>query len=134
VAETVPTAEVLNNLGVAHLRTGEPGAADLFRRAVEMDSADPDLHFNLGYALWNYYHEHAECHSSLEKSKDVVLRQTAITYPAYQHCGIGWHLWQMCLDDLKVEAEQVIVESPCSAFISFLVSHGLSEIRCVSSG
>jgi tetratricopeptide (TPR) repeat protein len=52
LAQTVPLAEVLNNLGAAQLRTADSGAAESFLKAVEMDSADPVYHFNAGYALW----------------------------------------------------------------------------------
>jgi tetratricopeptide (TPR) repeat protein len=52
LAGTVPLAEVLNNLGAAQLRTADPGAAESFLKAVEMDPADPVYHFNAGYALW----------------------------------------------------------------------------------
>lgn len=52
LAETVPLAEVLNNLGAAQLRTADPGAVDSFLKAVEVDPADPIYHFNAGYALW----------------------------------------------------------------------------------
>jgi tetratricopeptide (TPR) repeat protein len=52
LAETVPLAEVLNNLGVARLKTGDPSAAESLKRAVAVNGSDPDLHFNAGYALW----------------------------------------------------------------------------------
>ena len=50
-----PDAALLNNLGIVQLR--RPGGADrppteYFRQAVEVDDADPDYFFNLGYALW----------------------------------------------------------------------------------
>lgn len=52
VAEEVPLNEVFNNLGAAQSRRNEPGALENFNKALEGDSADPDYHFNLGYALW----------------------------------------------------------------------------------
>ncbi len=52
VAESVPLNEVLNNLGVAQSRQGQPQAIETFRKALEGDAADPDYRFNLGYALW----------------------------------------------------------------------------------
>jgi tetratricopeptide (TPR) repeat protein len=52
VAEVVPLNEVLNNLGVAQLRMNLPSAVQSFQKALEGDEADPDYHFNLGYALW----------------------------------------------------------------------------------
>lgn len=52
LAGMVPLAEVLNNLGAAQLRSGAPGAADSFLKAIETDPADPVYHFNAGYALW----------------------------------------------------------------------------------
>jgi tetratricopeptide (TPR) repeat protein len=52
VAATVPLSEVINDLGAAQSRAQKPGALDNFQRALEGDSADPDYHFNIGYALW----------------------------------------------------------------------------------
>jgi tetratricopeptide (TPR) repeat protein len=52
VAAAVPLSEVINDLGAAQSRALKPGALDNFRRALEGDSADPDYHFNVGYALW----------------------------------------------------------------------------------
>jgi Flp pilus assembly protein TadD len=52
LAEQAPLAEVLNNLGITQLRTGDPAAAGTLKRAVEVGSQDPDLHFNAGYAHW----------------------------------------------------------------------------------
>jgi Tfp pilus assembly protein PilF len=47
---------LLNNLGVVQLRRGatpETGRATYyFNAALDRDPADPDLHFNLGYAYW----------------------------------------------------------------------------------
>lgn len=52
VAASVPLNEVFNNLGAAQSRRNLPVAIDNFRKALEGDSADPDYHFNVGYALW----------------------------------------------------------------------------------
>jgi tetratricopeptide (TPR) repeat protein len=47
---------ILNNLGIVQLRrpggTATPAAAAFFRQATEVDNADSDLFFNLGYAYW----------------------------------------------------------------------------------
>lgn len=48
----VPLPEVLNNLGAALIRLNDPSAAEAFVKAMETNPADPDFHFNLGYALW----------------------------------------------------------------------------------
>lgn len=52
LAGTVPLPEVLNNLGAALVRLNDARAPETFARAVETNPADPDFHFNLGYALW----------------------------------------------------------------------------------
>ena len=52
VAGSVPLNEVYNDLGAAQARRNPSGAIENFRKALEGDSADPDYHFNLGYALW----------------------------------------------------------------------------------
>jgi Flp pilus assembly protein TadD/TolB-like protein len=52
VSKDVPLNEVLNNLAAAQSRRNLPEAVENFRRALEGDGADPDYHFNLGYALW----------------------------------------------------------------------------------
>ncbi len=52
VAASVPLNEVYNDLGAAQIRTNLKAAIDSFRKALEGDSADPDYHFNLAYALW----------------------------------------------------------------------------------
>ena len=52
VAATVPLNEVYNDLGAAQFRGNLAAAIESFRKALEGDSADPDYHFNLGYALW----------------------------------------------------------------------------------
>lgn len=52
VAAQVPLNEVYNDLGAAQARLTKAEALENFRKAMEGDSADPDYHFNLGYALW----------------------------------------------------------------------------------
>ncbi|MGH9721199.1 MAG: tetratricopeptide repeat protein [Bryobacteraceae bacterium] len=52
VAEAVPVNEVINNLAAAQSRRNSPEAVSNFRKALEGDAADPDFHFNLGFALW----------------------------------------------------------------------------------
>ncbi len=56
LADAGPTATVLNNLGVVQLRRGAPPdsekATDYFKRAADLDPADADYFFNLGYASW----------------------------------------------------------------------------------
>jgi tetratricopeptide (TPR) repeat protein len=52
VSESVPLNEVFNNLGVAQSRRNEAQTLDSLKKALDGDSADPDYHFNLGYALW----------------------------------------------------------------------------------
>lgn len=62
LAASVPLPEVLNNVGAALLRCGDLAALDWFLKALDADSADPDFHFNAGYALWKRgdYHTAAE--------------------------------------------------------------------------
>lgn len=56
LADSRPTPNVLNNLGVIQMRrtptaqTGQP--TYYFNRAAEADKTDPDYFFNLGYAYW----------------------------------------------------------------------------------
>jgi tetratricopeptide (TPR) repeat protein len=52
VARAVPLNEVFNDLGAAQSRRNLPEALENFRKALEGDPADPDYHFNVGYALW----------------------------------------------------------------------------------
>jgi tetratricopeptide (TPR) repeat protein len=52
VAESVPLNEVWNNLGAAQSRLNLPEALSNFQKALEGDPADPDYHFNVGYALF----------------------------------------------------------------------------------
>ncbi|HWQ55110.1 MAG TPA: tetratricopeptide repeat protein [Bryobacteraceae bacterium] len=52
VAASVPLNEVWNNLGAAQARQARGEAIESFRKALEGDDADPDYHFNIGYARW----------------------------------------------------------------------------------
>ena len=53
VAATMPLNEVYNNLAAAEGRRNNlPAAMANLGKALEGDSADPDYHFNLGYAQW----------------------------------------------------------------------------------
>jgi TolA-binding protein len=52
ILETVPLAEVYNNLGAAESRRNLPQAIDDFRKALSGDNGDLVYQFNLGYALW----------------------------------------------------------------------------------
>ena len=73
VAASVPLNEVYNDLGVAQTRSNPAAAIDSFRKALEGDTADPDYHFNLGYALWKAGQFQAAADSfraALEKNPD----------------------------------------------------------------
>jgi tetratricopeptide (TPR) repeat protein len=52
VADAIPLGEVINNLGAAQLRSGDPVAIETFQHALEADPYDPVYLFNTGYALW----------------------------------------------------------------------------------
>jgi len=52
LAQVTPLSEVLNNLGAAQLRAGDPQSAASFQQAIESDPADPDYYFNAGYILF----------------------------------------------------------------------------------
>ena len=53
VAHSMPLNEVFNNLGATQDRRNNSAAAVAsFQKALEGDDADPDYHFNLGYARW----------------------------------------------------------------------------------
>jgi tetratricopeptide (TPR) repeat protein len=53
VADAMPLNEVFNNLGAAASRRNSlTAAAANYQKALDGDSADPDYHFNLGYAQW----------------------------------------------------------------------------------
>lgn len=50
--ESLNTAEIYNNLGAAQHRLNLPDAIESFRKAIEIDPAEPTYRFNLAYALW----------------------------------------------------------------------------------
>lgn len=50
LSQAISLSEVLNNLGVAQLRSGDPQAIASLHRAVEGDPAEPDYAFNAGLA------------------------------------------------------------------------------------
>ncbi|MBM3745168.1 MAG: tetratricopeptide repeat protein [Acidobacteria bacterium] len=52
VTGALPLIEAVNNLGAAQSRRNLPAALESFRKALEADPADPDYHFNTGFALW----------------------------------------------------------------------------------
>jgi len=52
LAAIAPLPEVLNNLGAVLLRMNDPAAAETLAAAAEANPSDPDISFNLGYALW----------------------------------------------------------------------------------
>jgi Flp pilus assembly protein TadD len=70
-------AALINNQGVAQLRrpNGAPGgrAATFFGDAAQIDPADPDLFFNLGYALWL----ERDAQGAIAALREVVRRNPA---------------------------------------------------------
>jgi tetratricopeptide (TPR) repeat protein len=52
LSQAISLSEVLNNLGVAQLRSGDPQAISSLKKAIEGDPADPDYSFNAGLALY----------------------------------------------------------------------------------
>jgi tetratricopeptide (TPR) repeat protein len=56
LAETHPSPNVFNNLGIVQLRRGPKAAGGnapyFFHRATEIDPDEPDYFFNLGYTYW----------------------------------------------------------------------------------
>jgi len=52
LSQAISLSEVLNNLGVAQLRSGDPQSAGNLQKATEGDPADPDYSFNAGLALY----------------------------------------------------------------------------------
>ena len=70
VAEVVPLNEVWNNLGAAQSRLNSPAALQNFQKALEGDPADPDYHFNVGYALF----KQGELEKAAERFRAVLDR------------------------------------------------------------
>lgn len=70
-------AALINNQGVAQLRrpNGAPGgrAATFFGDAAQIDPADPDLFFNLGFALWL----ERDAQGAMAALREVVRRNPA---------------------------------------------------------
>jgi tetratricopeptide (TPR) repeat protein len=52
IVQEAPLSEVYNNLGATQLHLNETDALESFLKALEGDPADPEYHFNAGYALW----------------------------------------------------------------------------------
>jgi tetratricopeptide (TPR) repeat protein len=77
LADRVPSAAVMNNLGVIQMRrptTPQTGKTTYyFDQAVKLDPDDPDYYFNLGYAYWG---EHDE-QGSIYWLREAVRRRPA---------------------------------------------------------
>ncbi|HEV3215663.1 MAG TPA: tetratricopeptide repeat protein [Vicinamibacterales bacterium] len=77
LADRVPSAAVMNNLGVVQIRrpvspqTGK--STYYFDQAVRLDPDDPDYYFNLGYAYWT---EH-DAQGSIYWLREAVRRRPA---------------------------------------------------------
>jgi tetratricopeptide (TPR) repeat protein len=52
ITESLPAAEVFNNLGVAESRRGSLHALSSFREALDINPSHPDYHFNMGFMLF----------------------------------------------------------------------------------
>ncbi|MEP6962230.1 MAG: tetratricopeptide repeat protein, partial [Acidobacteriota bacterium] len=52
ITESLPAAEVFNNLGAAESRRSQLHALSSFGQALEVNPNHPDYHFNMGYILW----------------------------------------------------------------------------------
>jgi tetratricopeptide (TPR) repeat protein len=52
ITESLPIAEVFNNLGVAESRRNQLHALASFREALELNPTQPDYHFNMGFILF----------------------------------------------------------------------------------
>jgi tetratricopeptide (TPR) repeat protein len=52
ITETLPAAEVFNNLGVVESRRGVLHALSSFYEALELNPNQPDYHFNMGFMLF----------------------------------------------------------------------------------
>lgn len=73
LSQQAPVAEVLNNLAAAQSRTGDAGAVENFKKALETDPSDPDYYFNYGYALWrkgDFDQAAAQFRESLDRNRD----------------------------------------------------------------
>ena len=68
---------ILNNLGIVQLRrpggTATTTAASFFRQATQVDNADSDLFFNLGYAYWLQ----KDLPNAVSALREAVRRNTA---------------------------------------------------------
>jgi tetratricopeptide (TPR) repeat protein/TolB-like protein len=75
--QDVPDPALVNNLGIVQLRrpAGAPGgpASGYFHDAVALDDRDPDLLFNLGYALWR----EGQVEQAVETLREAVRRSPA---------------------------------------------------------
>ncbi|MEJ5369324.1 MAG: tetratricopeptide repeat protein [Bryobacteraceae bacterium] len=78
LAVLAPLPEVLNNLGAALLRLNDGAALETLASAAEANPSDPDIAFNLGYALWRAgrFDEAAE---ALRRSLQAKEDSTATT-------------------------------------------------------
>lgn len=88
LAGQAPLPEVLNNLGAVLVRLNDPQAAEVLRSAAEANPEDPDIAFNLGYALWRagQFDQAAEAlRKSLQKTEDPVA--TAVLGRCLQRQG-----------------------------------------------
>lgn len=52
ITESLPAAEVFNNLGVTESRRGSLHALSSFREALDINPSHPDYHFNMGFMLF----------------------------------------------------------------------------------
>ncbi len=52
IVQSLPAAEVFNNLGVAESRRGQLHALSNFREALDINPSHPDYHFNMGFMLF----------------------------------------------------------------------------------
>lgn len=78
LAERAPTPAVFNNLGVIQLRRATSAgpsdtASAYFKRASDLDAADSDFFFNLGYAYWSV----RDSASSVHWLREAVRRNPA---------------------------------------------------------
>jgi tetratricopeptide (TPR) repeat protein len=76
VSSSMPLNEVFNDLGASQSRRGQFAiAAASFAKAIEGDDADPDYHFNRGYALWRA----GQFDGAVESFRAVLARNPADT-------------------------------------------------------